>query len=585
MSDLSDIRVHLVESWDDAQEFMTWLGKRRPVLAIDLETEGFYWWKQKIRTCQFGDANDGWTIPWDRWSGLVEEVVNVYQGPYVAHNGTFDYKFLEQSGIYLPYDRCHDTYIMAALQNPRRHGGLGLKSLADKHISHAASHGEKMLKAHFKAAKVDWDTVAVDEVTYWAYGALDTIFTARLYEKMLPAMSGMQELYDLERRVGTVLMRMTQRGLRIDTDYVDNQAIQIRTELAEIRADAMTSYGIEKIGSFQPVVDILTADGWIPTVKTPSGKPSLKEEVLETIDHPLAKMRVRHGKLTKLNSNYLSTFQELVHEDRIHCNIRQLGATTGRMSVADPSLQNLPAPRENDPDSKRIRNAFIADEGELLCSIDYDQMELRIAADHSNSTPLIHAFETEPDMHSFMAGMMFKKAPADISGEERSAAKTITFGKLFGQGVKALSLKLGIPQREGSAFMEKYNAAFPELIQYMADLAEEGQRLAKLHKTQPYVYTEFGRYQPTMHRTEYRLTNYRTQGTAADLLKQVIVNLDAAGFGPQMLLPVHDEIVFSFPAHEADDLMAEAIQIMTLDERRVPLTVGGALGTRLGETK
>lgn len=586
MSDLSDIRVNLVETWDEAQAFMSWLGERRPVMAFDLETEGVDWWRHKIRTAQFGDAMTGWTIPYGRWSGLVEHVVKNYEGEYVAHNGQFDYKFMELDGLQMPYERCHDTYIMAHLQDPRRHGGLGLKNLADKHIHHAASHGEKMLKKHFKESGTDWDTVEIDTAAYWAYGALDTIFTARLYEKMRPAMDTMPDLYALERRVGIILMRMCMKGMRLDMEYVRNQTKQIQAERAEIEMKVLSEYGVDKIGSAMKVAEVLMADGWVPRVKTATGKPSLKEEVLVTVDHPLAEMKVRHGKLTKLVSNYLSTFEELATpEDRIHCEIKQLGAATGRMSIAKPSLQNLPAPREGDEDSVRIRNAIIADEGETLCAVDYSSIELRLAADHSNSVGLIQAYADGEDMHQWMASLMFSKPQEEVTKTERSTSKAITFGKLFGAGVKKISQQLGIPIREGAAFIEAYNQAFPELQTYMAHLAGEGERLAKEHNTQPYVYTEFGRYQPTPHRTEYRLTNYRTQGTAADLLKMAIVDLDAAGFGPHMLIPVHDEIVASFPSHEAEEMMHEMERIMAYPDRRVPLPVEGSLGQRFGECK
>lgn len=586
MADLSNIKVHLVETWDEAQAFMSWLGERRPVLGFDLETEGIDWWRHKIRTSQFGDAMTAWTIPHGRWSGLVEHVFKNYEGDLVAHNGFFDAKFIELDNIEIDYKRYHDTYIQAHLRNPRQHGGLGLKNLANRHISSLASTGDKLLKQYMKATGTDWDTVPIDEPAYWAYGALDVIFTARLHEKFAPSMAAMQEIYDLERRVGLVLMRMTMTGIEVDLDYVAGQKIQMIQEIMAIENAAKADYGIEKIGSNTKVAEVLMTDGWVPTVRTETGKASMTEAVLQEVDHPLAKMKVEHGKLRKLVGTYLENFEKLVTEDgRIHCDIKQLGAATGRMSVARPSLQNLPAPRDGDETSARIRNCFVASEGQSLCAIDYDQIELRIAADHSDSTALIEAFRTEPDMHSFMAAMMYGVSVSEVSKAQRQTSKAITFGKLFGAGVKKIGQQLGVTTRAAAAFLEQYDKAFPELKAYMNHVADEGARLGREHSTSPYVYTEYGRYQPTPPRTEYRLTNYRTQGTAADLLKMAIVELDAAGFGPHMLLPIHDEICFSFPSEYAEDMMAMAIEVMEFPDRRVPLTAGGSIGQRLGECK
>ena len=586
MSDLSDIRVHLVESWDDAQAFMSWLGERRPVLGFDLETEGVDWWRHKIRTSQFGDAMTGWTIPHNRWSGLVEHVFKNYEGDFVAHNGFFDAKFMELDGIQVPYDRYHDTYIQAHLRNPRQHGGLGLKNLADRLISNLASQGEKMLKAHMKHTGTGWEDVAIDEVSYWAYGALDVVFTARLHEMFKPTMDFMQDIYTVERRAGLVLMRMTMNGIHVDLDYVEGQKFAMANEIMQIETQVRNDYGIDKIGSNIAVAEALKADGWTPTVMTASGKPQMTEAIISKIDHPLAQAKIRHGKLRKLVGTYLLNFEQLATDyGKIHCDIKQLGAATGRMSVARPSLQNLPAPREGDEDSTRIRNAFVAGEGQSLCAIDYDQIELRIAADHSDSQSLIAAFHTEPDMHSFMAGMMFGVSPNEVTKTQRQTSKAITFGKLFGAGVKKISEQLGVNPREGVKFLEAYDEAFPELKEYMAFTGNEGVRLGKEHNTMPYTYTEFGRFQPTPPSTEYRLTNYRTQGTAADLLKMAIVTLDAAGFGPHMLLPIHDELVFTFPSEDAEEMMAEAIKLMEFPDRKVPLTAGGSIGQRLGECK
>jgi len=374
---------------------------------------------------------------------------------------------------------------------------------------------------------------------------------------------------------------MSQKGMRVDLDYVGQQKRALYLRIMEIRAQVQEDYGISHIGSANKIADKLIEDGWEPKEFTPTGKPKTTSEIFEKLDHPLAALKTEHSKVQKVVSTYLEKLEELADGDVIHADIKQLGARTGRMSIARPSLQNLPRPEEGDPFSQIVRGAFIPREGMSMASIDYDQMELRIAADHADAHSLIGAFASEPDMHAYMAKMMFGHEP---SKAERQVSKAITFGKLFGSGVKKIGEGLGIPFREAQDFVNKYNAAFPELETYMTFLMRQGEERNKKYGVS-YVYTEFGRYQPTAPRTEYRLTNYRTQGTAADIVKQVIVDLDSAGFGEYMLLPIHDEVVFEFPVADADNLLIEASQVMAQLDRKVPLTVGGSVGNRLSECK
>ena len=579
MSDLTGIKVRLVEEYSDVEAFFSWLGQSRMVLAVDLETQGLDHWRQTIRTAQFGDADTGWVFDYSRWAGVVEEVAKKYEGDFVGHNVAFDLKFMEADGITFPLYRVHDTQIQAHLINPDRR--VGLKPLADKHISSVASHGEKLLKAFMKESGTDWATVPISEPSYWGYGALDVIFTARLHEMQLPYMASFPELYELERAVGFVLMRMTQKGMRVDLPYIEQQKILLERRLLEIRADVMEKWGITAIGSSDRIAEQLVADGWEPQEFTPTGRPKTSSAIFELLDHPLAALKTEHNKTKTIVSTYLSKIEELASEGVIHPDIKQLGARTGRMSVARPSLQNLPRPEEGDVRSQIVRGAFIPREGMTLAAIDYDQMELRIAADHSNATSLIGAFSTEPDMHHYMATMMFGR---EATKAERQVSKAITFGKLFGAGVAKIGEGLGISFVEAQKFVTAYNVAFPELETYMGFLMAQGRDRQKKFGTS-YVYTEFGRYQPTKAGTEYRLTNYATQGTAADIMKQVIVDLDAAGFGEYMMLPIHDEMVFEFPAPEAVQMMHEAERVMEQLDRKVPLTVGGSLGDRLSQCK
>ena len=578
MSDnLSDIRVHLIESWDEVQEFMTWLGERRLALAVDLETEGIDWWSDNIRTAQFGDTLRGWTIPYDRWSGLVEEIALRYEGEFVMHNGQFDRKFMERDGIYFPADRTHDTMLQAHIIEPDM--PVGLKELADRKVSMASSHGQKMLKQFMKTSKTNWATVPITEPSYWGYGGLDVVFTARIHEIQMQYMHGKNaDVYDLERAAGEVLMRMSQKGFRVDIPYVKEQIASLLGEEQDIAFEAEKEYGVTRMGSTPQITEALMKDGWSPVVKTPTGRPKLNEEILKTIDHPLAKLVTAYRFARKVRSSYFENFLTLEHEGRIHCDIRQLGARTGRMSVSRPSLQNPPR-------GELVRNAFIPSEGHLLAAIDYSSIELRLAADHANEVSMIRAYHEGVDMHTHNAALMFKITMDEVTPHQRQVSKNISFGKLYGAGVGKLAEQLGVSMEEANSFMVAYNVAFPYLAAYMRELSDKGKERAKKYGVKPYTFTEMGRYQPTKAGTEYRLTNYRTQGTAADILKQTIVNLDAAGLGPYMLLPIHDEVCFEFPEGDAQELFNRATEVMTISDRKVPLIVEGSIGNRWGQLK
>ena len=170
------VRVHLIESVDDASEFMRWLGERRPILGFDTETEGFHWWRMNCRLAQFGDAMTGWAIPFERWGGVVEEAFRRYDGPITGHNVRFDVRFMYHHGIDVGRHRMHDTMLAANAIWPDEK--LALKSLAVKHLDPTASAGQYALEEAMGVGSWDWATVPVDLPAYWAYGALDAILTA-----------------------------------------------------------------------------------------------------------------------------------------------------------------------------------------------------------------------------------------------------------------------------------------------------------------------------------------------------------------------------------------------------------------------
>lgn len=177
--------LNLVDSIDEAMNLKRWMSERRPFIAVDTETEGLRWWRQKPRLLQVGDPDTAWAIPWDLWGGAILEVLAGFEGDLVMHNAGFDVKMFENwSGVDLPKHRIHDTRVQAHILNPNR--ATGLKPLAAHHVDPQAVGAERALHEKMRRQGWGWDTVPVDCLEYWGYGALDCILTSRLHEQLYP---------------------------------------------------------------------------------------------------------------------------------------------------------------------------------------------------------------------------------------------------------------------------------------------------------------------------------------------------------------------------------------------------------------
>lgn len=574
---LDDVELRLVENVDDVVDFMNWLGQRREVLAVDTETGGLRWWSDALRLVQIGDARTGWAMAWGDWAGVVKEALARYDGPIVAHNMKFDLHYLEHNGVSLDRGRLHDTRILGHLLDPA--SSTGLKPMSARYIHPRATAGEALLKDAMHTQKWTWATVPVDFDPYWQYGALDTVLTARMYELLSPrvASRGLQGVYDLERGSTLVLANMERRGARVDRDYLRSKAQQLHDYYDQVGAWAETAYGIANINSNMQVADRLMADGWVPREHTPSGKPKLSEDVLETIDHPLAAQVLGARKARKIVSTYLEKIEDLAHGDVVHCSTNPLGARTGRMSISDPPLQQLPR-------GVVVRDAFIASEDHELLLADYDQMELRVFAYYAREEAMMRAAAEGLDLHTFIGSMVYSVPMEDLTKHQRQVTKGVDFGIPYGAGEATIAKTAVLPLDEVRAFLGKYHATFPGVKRFFKELeATARQRLAE--EGLAYARTWAGRLQPAEPDKLYTLVNYLIQGGCADLLKQKLIDLDRSGLGDYFILPVHDEVILDVPKAIAAEVAAEVGEIMT--ERQVfdpvPLTAAADRYERWGD--
>lgn len=555
---LDHVNLHLVDSVAKAVEFKSWLGNRRDALGVDTETGGFHHWRDRLRLIQFGDLNDGWAIPWDRWGGVALEALNAYEEPIVLHNAPFDSRFIiHHAGKDLKrwkWENVHDTMTQAHLVDPLR--PKGLKPLGAMHVDRRAAQAQQMLDSAMTDNKWTWDTVPVDFPLYWIYGAMDPVLTCHLDAKFRPTVeSSYLHAYQLEMSTLRVVTNMMLKGARVDLDYSATKQRELMTWVAQARQWLAETYGISNATSNPQVLAALAREGVeLLDKRTDSGAQSLDKEVLDE-----AIVRTTHAiptyvrairKAEKNVGPYFRNFLELADDnDLLHPTIWSMGTRTARMSITDPALQTLP---RKDP---TVRTAFVPREGNALITIDADQIEARLTAHFSRDAGMIAAFASEIDFFYGLASQIFARPPDEIAKEERQLTKNTTYGKIYGAGPPKMALTAGVSLETMLPVVEAFDLAFPGVRQLQRDINHAASQ-RRMVEGQAYILTPYGRRLVADDDKEYTLTNYLIQSHAAEILKRNLVTLDAIGMGDYMILPVHDEIVFDVPS----DLAREVLQ-------------------------
>ena len=408
-SGLSDVRLHLVDSVEKANEFISWLGERRPhnALSVDIETGEFPGnprkdalspWHGRIRLVQVGDGMQGWAIPWDAWKGVFYQGMKDYDGPIICHNIAFEARwFAVQSDWELPWHQAHDTMIMAHLMDPLGSGAL--KRLAALHIDNRSVALQGTLDSSLAENGWTWGTVPVNFEPYWAYGALDTVLTTRLWEKFYPTMFAPGAMYsipyELEMATRRICTRMEVNGARVDLDYSQKKFDELAEYSASVKKWVAENYKGASSGSNIQLVRVFEEQlGENITATTPSGQKSMTKEQLQLFTRDgspevqqLADLILKQRKADKLATSYFSNFINDNVGGYVHPSIRTLGARTGRMSITDPALQTLPS------GDATVRRAFIPkDDEHFIISSDLDQVEFRLTANLSQDPSLIRLF-------------------------------------------------------------------------------------------------------------------------------------------------------------------------------------------------
>lgn len=510
----------------------------------------------------------------------------------VGQHGKYDLHVLRRHGVEVE-GYADDTLLESFVLNAgiARHD---MDSLAQRHLGYTTIKYEDVAGKGAKA--IAFSQVAIDDAT--RYAAEDADITLRLHRTLLPKLEAEPSLLsvyrDIEMPLVPVLARVEANGVLVDADELRRQTADLGRRMLAAQQKATELAGRSfNLDSPKQLGALLFDELKLPAlVKTPSGAPSTNEEALEAIadQHELPRVILEYRGLAKLRSTYTEKLPEMVNLDtgRVHTSYHQAGAATGRLSSSDPNLQNIPIRSE---EGRRIRTAFVAPPGRKLVACDYSQIELRIMAHLSEDPALLRAFAEGADIHRATAAEVFGKPIEAVSSNERRAAKAINFGLIYGMGAFGLARQLGIGRGEAQDYIALYFSRYPGVRDYMERTRQQARDLG-------YVETVFGRrlaldYIHSRNAAqragaERAAINAPMQGTAADIIKRAMVQVDAwlAGHRERalMILQVHDELVFEAEADFVPTLLDHVPALMAgAAQLRVPLVVDSGVGANWDE--
>jgi DNA polymerase-1 len=590
MTNLDGVQLNFVNSVQEAEKFISWLGERRPhdAIAIDTETGEFPGrprndalspWHGRLRLVQVGDGMAGWSIPWDEWAGVFYEAMGKFDGPIVCHNIAFEARWFDvQSRWDMPWHRAHDTMIMAQIIDPLGSGAL--KRLTSQYIDPRAAQLQSVLDEELTKNGWTWGTVPTNFEPYWAYGALDTILTMRLFdqfwEKCGPGKPYAQA-YELEMATRKIVTRMELNGARIDLDYSQKKYDELVEYTERVKQWGKDTYGASITSNIQ-LVKILEGLGAEITEFTPSGQKSASADQIKALMingtpeiQQLADVVLKQRKADKLANTYFKNFLTDNVNGFVHPSVKTLGARTGRMSITAPALQTLPK------GDSTVRRAFLPkDDDHVIITSDLDQVEFRMFASLSQDPNLISLFNladaTGSDPFTEIGREIYGDPTMQKSDKRRGLIKGVVYGRLYGAGVAKQALTAGVPEDQMRAVSDAFDIRFPGMTSFQKQVEDVGMRRLRA-EGEGYVNTWTGRRLPCDNDRVYTLVNYLIQGGAAEVFKANLVKLDQADLTEYLIVPVHDEIVLNAPREHAEEMKELVRQCMTTTEGwSVPLT-------------
>ena len=513
----------------------------------------------------------------------------------VGQNIKYDLGVLSRYGIRVaPYD---DTMLLSYVLESGLHGH-GMDELSELHLGHTPMSFKEVCGT----GKNQISFAEVDLAKATEYAAEDADVTLRLWEILKPSVpaKGKATLYEtIERPMPEVLSDMELVGVKVDKAQLSRMSSDFAQKMAEYEDTAHELAGSKfNLGSPKQLGEILFGEMGLPGgKKTKTGAWSTDVSVLEGLaneGHELPQAILSWRTYAKLKSTYADALGAAINPDtgRVHTSFSLAATSTGRLASSDPNLMNIPIRTE---EGRKIREAFVAEPGNVIVAADYSQIELRLLAHIADVTALKEAFKRGDDIHALTASEMFGVPIEGMDPMVRRQAKAINFGIIYGISAFGLANNLGIGRDEAKDFIEKYFEKFPGVKTYMDEKREEV-------KARGYVETIFGRRahlpsikdkNPNMRQfAERQAINAPIQGSAADIIRRAMIRLpgaiEKAGLEARMLLQVHDELVFEVPEQQADDMIALARKVMSgaalpAIDISVPLEVDAKAGKHWGE--
>jgi DNA polymerase-1 len=509
----------------------------------------------------------------------------------IGQNMKYDAKIFSRYGIDIaPFD---DTMLLSYAQHAGLHNH-GMDALSERYLNHTPIPIKPLLGTGKSA--ITFDRVPIDQAT--DYAAEDADITLRLWQVLKPSLHAAKttRVYEtMERPLVPVLAQMERYGIKVDRDTLSRMSNAFAQKMAGLEAEIHEMAGRSfNVGSPAQVGEILFDEMNLEGGKKgKNGKYSTGADILEDLatEHEMPRRILDWRQLSKLKSTYTDALQDHINPDtgRVHTSYSIAGASTGRLASTDPNLQNIPIRSE---EGRRIREAFIAEEGKVLVALDYSQIELRILAHVADIDSLKQAFRDGQDIHAMTASEMFDVPLDEMTPDVRRQAKAINFGVIYGISGFGLARNLRIPRSEAQDFIDRYFERFPGIKEYMNDTTA----FAKAHDR---VETLFGRviHTPNINAkgphagfAKRAAINAPIQGTAADIIRRAMIRMpDAIADQPaKMLLQVHDELLFEVDEGGVDKLIKTAKDVMEnaadpVVKLDVPLIVDAGQGANWAE--
>ncbi|MEK9756500.1 MAG: DNA polymerase I, partial [Bacteroidota bacterium] len=583
---------------DSIDELKFLVGKimEQEYVAFDTETESLNSLETNLVGISFSwSENKGYYIPFNSSFLKIDDILNELKPFFesihikkVGHNLKFDMNVLFKYNITVEQP-LFDTMVAHYLINPdMRHN---LNSLSESYLNYSPISIESLIGKKGKN-QLSMKDISVEEITNYACEDADiSLRLKNIFDKELESNQVQKIFKEIEIPMISVLNEMETQGVKIDTQYLNKLEKEFEAELSILKERIFEKCGEEfNLNSPKQLGDVLFDKLKLVSKpkKTKTGQYSTSEEVLSELanDHDIIKQILDWRSLDKLQNTYVKSLPNEVSviTDRIHSNFNQTVTSTGRLSSNNPNLQNIPIRTQN---GQKIRKAFIPRNNDfILMAADYSQIELRVIASLSNEENMIDAFLKDQDIHTITASKIYNIDPDNVSRNQRSNAKTVNFGIIYGVSAFGLSQQTELTRMESKVMIENYFMNYPKLKNYMSEQIE-------FARNQGYVQTMMGRrrYLPNINSqnnmlrssAERNAINAPIQGTAADIIKIAMININNKlknqSLKSKMILQVHDELVFDVFKSEKDivskivkDTMESAVNLL------VPLKVDMEFG-------